>query len=320
MNFVQFLHDLIPWGYRILLGFEELRTPAGDIFFRAVTHLGDEEFWIILFAVVYWCFSKETGRKLSFIYLTSSYLNIILKYSFAIPRPGDPWTQKIALENNLFRLSPVGHETTPSFPSNHAQGVLVGWIFLALQTKNRWFWLISFLMIFLVGLSRMYLGVHFPQDILGGWLIGYIFLRMWLWLEPGIKKQLKKVALLWQGVGILVIPIIFILIWPQESASKILGAISGLGLGYMIEGRMVRFIVESAAWKKIVRAVIGLIIVFAVSKVMGMLTGAVESGLGPSIYGVTVWAAYVLTGLTAGALVPGLMVALRLAERESQGS
>lgn len=86
-------------------------------------------------------------------------LNLAAKHSFGRIRP-DLWLS-------------IAPETTFSFPSGHAMGSMAlcaALVVLAWPTRWRWPTLIlGGLFVLLVGLSRVYLGVHYPSDILAGW-------------------------------------------------------------------------------------------------------------------------------------------------------
>ena len=89
----------------------------------------------------------------------SALLNIAAKAFFARPRPG-LWTS-------------IAPATGYSFPSGHAMGSMTLAAVLALLAwPTRWRWAVCGAMAFfvaMVGLSRVYLGVHYPSDILAGW-------------------------------------------------------------------------------------------------------------------------------------------------------
>jgi hypothetical protein len=78
-------------------------------------------------------------------------------------------------------------------PSNHAQSATVIWGMLAAYLRKWWAWLVAISLIILIGLSRLYLGVHFPHDVLLGWLIGglllWLTLRFWGPVTAWAKKQ-----------------------------------------------------------------------------------------------------------------------------------
>lgn len=89
----------------------------------------------------------------------SALLNIATKQLFARDRPG-LWES-------------IAPETSYSFPSGHAMGSMtlaLVLVLLAWPTRARW-WVLAAMAVFvpMVGLSRVYLGVHYPSDILAGW-------------------------------------------------------------------------------------------------------------------------------------------------------
>lgn len=89
----------------------------------------------------------------------SGILNVAAKHYFGRARPS-LWES----------LSP---ETTYSFPSGHAMGSMtLAAVLVLLAWRTRWRWPVLVLMsafVVMVGLSRVYLGVHYPSDILAGW-------------------------------------------------------------------------------------------------------------------------------------------------------
>ena len=162
------LESLVPWGADAIVWVQSHSSPWLDTLFGILTFLGNEEFYLLLLPLIYWCVDRRLGVSLGYISLASAWLNSLVKHLFKIPRPS-------ALDSDVKVLT---EETSPSFPSGHAQGTLVNWAYLASRFRNPLFWVVTILVILGVGLSRMVLGVHFPQDILSGWLIGLIVLAL----------------------------------------------------------------------------------------------------------------------------------------------
>ncbi|GAB3354974.1 phosphatase PAP2 family protein [Lysobacter tyrosinilyticus] len=95
----------------------------------------------------------------------SIWLNGVLKDAFARPRP-DLW-------------EPMLHYPGYSFPSGHAMATMtLTWVLGLLAWRTRWRWpVLAFMSVFtaLVGVSRLYMGVHYPSDVLAGWAVGAVW-------------------------------------------------------------------------------------------------------------------------------------------------
>jgi len=119
-------------------------------------------------------------------------LNNLLKFVFGRPRPD-------------FVTHPARVFTT-SFPSGHATLSAITYLTIAAllaraypsPTVNLYFMSLAALLTVLIGLSRIYLGVHFPTDILGGWCIGAAWaIGCWVlmaWLQHGGQVELPGPA------------------------------------------------------------------------------------------------------------------------------
>ena len=66
---------------------ENIRTPAGDIIFQAITYLGEETLFILLGVFIFWCYDKREGYFLLSVGFIGTVLNQFLKLAFRIPRP-----------------------------------------------------------------------------------------------------------------------------------------------------------------------------------------------------------------------------------------
>lgn len=320
-----FLESLLPWGYDVLLRIEEWRTPFWDSFFTAITGVGSEHSYVLLLSVVYWSVNKRIGRALSFAYLCSTLLNLGLKQFLDLPRP-DEYSRTITGQGISNPLSdaasrpfnPLLHETSPSWPSNHAQGVVVSWGYLALKFKSGWLWAIAVALALAIGYSRMYVGVHFPQDVIGGWTIGVILLILWVGLEAPFRGLLGRVPGGIQALAAVLLPCCIAYLASSRDISAAMGAMSGLGLGYVLEGWWIRFDERGTAGIRITRAVLGLVIVFAVHHALRALLGSPSEG--PEFSGglaLVCWARYLIVGLSTAFLVPWLFVRLGLSRRIS---
>jgi membrane-associated phospholipid phosphatase len=306
----EWLQSLVPWGADFIVWVQSFSNPFLDAVFKTVTFLGNEEFYLLLLPCVYWCVNKQIGVSLGYISLLSAWLNDVIKYLFKIPRPG-------ALDS---RIRVLTEETSPSFLSGHAQGTMVNWGYLAYRFRNPVLWVVAILVILTVGLSRIVLGVHFPQDILGGWIIGLVVLVIYAWAEPPVGRWIGRQSTPIQIALAMGIPVLLIFLhpsdmdglYPASGSITPMSALAGFGLGVIMERKWVRFRAQGVWWRRGLRFLVGLIFVgilyFGPRLVLpdGMAYG-LEAG--------SRFVRYALVGWATAFLGPWLFVKLGLAEQ-----
>jgi membrane-associated phospholipid phosphatase len=152
---------------------------------RFFTFLGQEEFFLFIMPALYWCVSPSLGLRTALALLSSSALNCALKISFHQPRPY--WIEP--------RVQALGAETSFGLPSNHAQNAAVIWGLLVRAWRKPWLTLVAVLLAFFIGFSRLYLGMHFLGDVLVGWLIGGLYLLLFIRLDRPVSDWLARQSL-----------------------------------------------------------------------------------------------------------------------------
>jgi hypothetical protein len=192
-------------------------------------------------------------------------------------------------------------------PSGHTQNTVVIWTYLASQFKRRWFWVVAALLMVLVPLSRIYLAVHFPTDLLGGYVMGLLVLLLYLWLEPRAEAALERAGLIWQLAISILVPAVLLLILPVETAVSSGSTLAGMGVGFALERRWVGFETAGAWWKRALRYVVGMAVMF------GLYVGlkAAFDGLEPAL--LFRFIRYGLIGFWGGLGAPWAFTKLRLA-------
>lgn len=157
----------------ILNFFEKLRTPFLTNMFSLITHFGEEYAFLIVSLAVLWCINKRYGYCLLFCGIVGQTVNQFLKYTCAVERPWVAYPE----------LSPVSsaieNASGYSFPSGHTQIAATTYGTLAYFYKNNRI-LCSALLILtlLVGVSRLYLGVHYFSDVIFSFLLGVLIVTI----------------------------------------------------------------------------------------------------------------------------------------------
>lgn len=153
-------------------------------FFRALTHLGSPMAFIILSVV------GIIGLSLMRRHLQAKCLLAVVLSS---------WILNDGLKNLFSRSRPTGEALTIatgySFPSGHAMVSIAFYGFLAYLAfsqggkKGILAAIVLGLLVFLIGFSRVYLNVHYPSDVLGGWIFGFLILLIWIYIMKRMSES-----------------------------------------------------------------------------------------------------------------------------------
>jgi len=242
-------------------------SPFWDMFFQIVTMTGEEYFYILAAAVIFWCVNKKFGYKLGFALLTSAIVNIALKDIINATRPiGVPGVRSLRIET----------ATGASFPSGHTQGATTFWASCIIHVKKKWIYLVGILAILLVGYSRLYLGVHYPIDVIGGILIAII----WTFISNYIFEYAQSTKKTWVLMVIIVPMLIGMIFLREKSYYTIVGTVLGFYVGYIIESKYVQYDVRNTKVKQIIKLVFGIgILITLKGTLKGMLPVNIFSDL-----------------------------------------
>jgi membrane-associated phospholipid phosphatase len=232
----------------------------GD-FFLLVSELGSEVFYVSLLLIGYWAYNKRESIIMTYVLIIAVLSNYWLKYVIANNRPPTSyWYNDVNAPNY-------------STPSGHAQysSTFFGW--LAIRTKKWWMGVIAICTSALIGISRIYLGVHFLEDILIGWGIGIFTVICIYYLENQVREYLSKYKLEHLLLSVFLFALVMIIVAsmlpepPNDNFGAVGGLTLGLALGIALENRYVNFTVEppnGQKWRLVLRVIIGLILVIGV--------------------------------------------------------
>jgi len=299
---------ILMWGIGVVLALQALSSPALDGIFLAITQLGGELFFFLLIPLIYWCFDKRLGIRLAVLFLLSAVANLWLKALFNTPRPYQV--------DSRVRL--IGHaETNPGFPSGHAQSTTTVWVELGRRVRRGWMWAAATVVVALVSLSRVYLGVHFPHDVIGGVLFGLAAIALFARFEPALSRRWAALTAGAQVALSLVAPIALLMVNIDRDTAAALGALAGLSAGYVVQHRWAGFAADGPVTQRVLRFVGGAIGVLALYLGLRSAFGSLAGEENTPLWYALRYVRYGLTGLWAGGLWPMAAVRLRLALRES---
>jgi len=290
------------WGADLIIAIQAIHNPLLDAFFNVITSLGSEDFYMFLLPLLYWCIDKRLAQRLAYLFLFSAYTNAALKHLFRHPRP-------FGYDPRVLKLDRVpAEELGYGLPSGHSQSALTVWGYLAAGTRRRWAWTSAGLLVALIAFSRLYLGVHFPTDVLGGLLVGAIWLALFLWGEPRLVRWLARQPVAVQ-IGLAVaVPILLFLAHSSRDATAVAGTFVGLGVGIVIESRALRFSAGGPIWQRAARLVLGVIGVVILREGLKLLF----PGEGEALYALFRLLRYSLVGLWVALVAPWLFQRLGL--------
>ena len=269
----------------ILLALQDFRNGPGAFlasFLSKMTWLGELNTAIVLMALIYWCVSKDFGAYLLMGWSGNRLVNGMLKVTVCAYRP---WIRDA-------RIVPYGDSITTatgySFPSGHTMNAatVYGGGAVRRDVPRALRAVLGFLVL-LVAFSRIYLGVHTPQDILvgaaAGTLVMVLTVKLMQWVERHPEKDLPVVLI---GVALAVLVAIYAAVKPYpedtDAAGKVLveGAkmandtFKGVGwstaflTGWILERRYVRFSTDIPMMKRFSRLAFGLLSYYAVSLIL----------------------------------------------------
>ena len=238
----------------IILFIQRIANPILDKIFMGITRLGNEEFYLLCIPILYWCVEKKFAFKLGMVFLLSAYVNDLLKTIFTTERPS-PEVVRV-----LYPESGGGY----AFPSGHSQNSAVFWGVCAWQIRKAWAWIVAVILVLLIGVSRLYLGVHWPIDVLGGWIIGIVILGIYILYDAKIIYRKAFDRVIPQIIFVLAIGTALYFINSSDTSVRVIGAFVGLAIGYILEEKYINFEPRSVWWYQIIKLVVGVAVLVVI--------------------------------------------------------
>ena len=256
----------------ILYALEKIRTPFWNGVMSAVTQLGGEVIFIVAAVVVFWCVSKWEGYYLMTIAFCGTVLNQFLKLSCRVPRP---WVQD---PNFTIVESARAEATGYSFPSGHTQNAIGLFGGMARWGGRRWVRLGLTALALVIAFSRMYLGVHTPADV-GVSLV--LAAALVLGLYPLMRRAQEKPRYMGYVLAAMLVVsgafVVFVEAYGFSAdtdaenlasgigkAWKMLGAVAGMTLAWLLDRRYIHFETQAVWWVQVIKVVVGMALLLAI--------------------------------------------------------
>lgn len=256
----------------LLYWFESVRTPVLDAVMSLVTRLGEETCFLVAALLVFWCVDKRRGYYLLTVGFVGTLLNQWLKIVCRIPRP---WVRD---PNFTIVESARAEATGYSFPSGHTQNAIGLFGGMARWGGRRWVRLGLTALALIIAFSRMYLGVHTPADV-GVSLV--LAAALVLGLYPLMRRAQEKPRYMgYVLAAMLVVSGAFVVSvetcgFPADmdaenlasgigNAWKMLGAVAGMTLAWLLDRRYIHFETQAVWWVQVIKVAVGMALLLAI--------------------------------------------------------
>lgn len=230
---------------QILIFLEEIRNTTLTLFFTSVSIMSETLFIFIFLAVLYWLYDKTKARRIAWFVLFNGVCNGVIKGIINMPRP---------FQLGVVRPIRIETATGSSFPSGHTQTATAFWSGCYDVLRTRATKILAIIMVTLTAISRMYLGVHWPMDVIGAIIFGLIFTYF--------ASQLINENSEFTSTHIIVISsmlLIVLMVNVHEDLYKIVASLWGFSLGSYLEQQYIQFEYVKKRRVQVVRLMIGLL-------------------------------------------------------------
>lgn len=228
-----------------------------------VTALGEETALILVLGYIYWCYDKKMAKFLGTNIVVGLIVNPMLKNVVFRTRPymnhgGIKCLRPVDASANIYNISAQGY----SFPSGHATNASTVFGTIAAYKKRKFFVFIGVIIPLAVGISRVALGVHYPTDVLAGWISGCAIVILITWIQGKVENK----NLLHLCIFLLALP--GCLYCKTNDYFTALGTMAGFFLAIPFEERFVKFEGTKSISFSILRILGGIAVYLIINKLL----------------------------------------------------
>jgi membrane-associated phospholipid phosphatase len=238
-SYISYGNDAVTWV-------QSFRSEALDSLFKNMSYVADVELLIIIAACVYWIVDKRFGFSLMLLFLFGSFLNLALKGLLEIPRPSGP------------QIAQLSSFTGYALPSAHAQNATTFGLVAARTVRHPLFWAFAIILVLSIAIARVYLGAHYPGDVILGILSGVALVSIYSYLTAFLESRITNLSLSMQLVLIIATIIPCILWAPTSRAAGAMIMFLSFNIGWAFENRYLNISVGKTLRTRALQAVIGI--------------------------------------------------------------
>ena len=286
-------------GLDVVIWLQSMSHPLLDALAWALNIAGSSTVYIVIVLLVYYSLDRRIGIRLAMAVIVAGALTYLGKEALQRPRPFDISDQ----------IMPLFLSGSSGIPSGHVLGAIVFGGSIAAAVQRRWLTAGVVVYVILMAWARMYAGVHYPQDVVIGAFIGSMTLILLLRYGDTLSSQWNRLHPYARASLLVLFGIaLAVALAHDPDGLTTAGILIGMGPALALENHFIRFRVDGSVTVRLMRYIIGVVVVLAVMFGLRMLN---DSG-NPELFRLF---RYALTALTAFFIWPWLGMHLGLFTR-----
>lgn len=238
-----------------------------DTIMQGITILGEKNVLIFILAFIFFIYDKKIGQTIAYTIFTSLLVNNTIKGIVKYVRPFTYDSDVKAVRTET--------ATGYSFPSGHTQNAATLYPSIVYNCKfkpktRKILWFAVTIIVILIGFSRVFLGVHYPKDVIVGLLLGYALTFLCPYILRKCQNEFKKELILFGITLAVFLPFIFIFYQKEYLNIKLYrdfylsyALFAGYFVAYILDNKFVNYSCNTKLSKRFLR-LLGAIIVFAI--------------------------------------------------------
>lgn len=253
------------WEVALIEWLQNFASPLLVSIVSSFSIFGEELLIIGVLGFFYWSYDKKLGRHLGTTLLVALMIAPMIKNIVVRRRPyfdneGIRCLRPVKKGAELYDIAAHGY----SFPSMHSINAITLYSGLAIHFKKKIGYFFAAILVFMVGFSRVFVGVHYPTDVLAGWGIGILI----IWLIPIVQRKINNSLIFAIVLAILALPGWFYC--TSDDFYTVYGIMCGMMLGFWFEEKKVNFENTNNIIHMILRVVAGGVLFFVITVFLKM--------------------------------------------------